>query len=189
MREIRDWSDGRHRSPPDEDWARRWLRALGVECEGDALNPALDSLDSEQWARMKAAWRNHKARRKRAQHYSDIWATRQQRLGGLWRRCIALGLVSEEDARTLAESLADTPMSGWGDAGCRFCMNVATGRAAETERANRGIDNAREMVAAAARMADAQGVAIEVILDQAARDSHNMPPPDVIAEARRLEGL
>ena len=199
MRELRDgdYYRGRYRTPPDdEDWTRQWLRRLGVACEGEQLQPALASLDSAQWARMKAAWRNHKKRRKDGEHYSDLWATRKKRLGPLWRRCIALGLVSEADAIAMAQNMDDGGYTAggiaWGDAGCRLTISLATAQmAAACREADRPKDlaRAREIVAGAARLAAISDTTVDAMLEQLARETGGLPSDDLLAEARRLENV
>ena len=92
------------RIPPDnDDWTRRWLRSHRIPCEGDRLDSALESLDSAQWARLKAAWRKSEERR-RGGFVMDLGRVlnRGKKLGSIWRRLIAWRVISEADALLLA---------------------------------------------------------------------------------------
>lgn len=197
MRELRDgdYYRGRYRTAPDdEDWTRRWLRQIGVDCEGDQLQPVLESLDSAQWERMKVAWRNHKKRRKDSEWFSAAWATRRKRLGPLWRRCIALGVVSEASAIAMAQNMdnAGYEALAWSDAGCRLCMSIATGQAADACREEdrpKDLARAREIVAGAARLAALSDTTVDAMLEQLGHETSGLPSADLLAEARRLEGV
>ena len=99
-----------HRSIPDD---RRWLanalRRIGhvVDCEDDReVERVCNSLDTGQWAKLKAAYRVYSKRngdafaRQRNQHYSNT-----RTLGAVWERLIAMKCVTREDAETLASSM------------------------------------------------------------------------------------
>ena len=120
------------RIPPDnDDWTRRWLRSHRIPCEGDRLASALESLDSAQWARLKAAWRKSEERR-RGGFVMDLGRVlnRGKKLGSIWRRLIAWRVISEADALLLAN---DAPpgkpdATFYSDSGARLYLSVALGR-------------------------------------------------------------
>jgi hypothetical protein len=101
--------------PDDVDWARRYLRRRGVPCEGEQLQAALESLDGPSWQRMKNAARQQTARRcgPAARMLEGLWR-RDQRLGPVWQRLIAWGVISEDDARLLASDIPQNSPAGFG---------------------------------------------------------------------------
>src|SRR5262245_39423274 len=108
-----EYVHGRWRTPPDsEDWTRRYLRDRHIPCEGDDLTTALDSLNSRQWAALKAAWRRRQWRR-------HGWIARVvnnafkegKRLGPIWQQLIAWDVISEADAVTLASPTTSSGFS------------------------------------------------------------------------------
>jgi hypothetical protein len=126
------------RIPPDnDDWTRRWLRSHRIPCEGDRLDSALESLDSAQWARLKAAWRKSEERR-RGGFVMDLGRVlnRGKKLGSIWRRLIAWRVISEADALLLAN---DAPpgkpdATFYSDSGARLYLSVALGRQVDAVR-------------------------------------------------------
>jgi hypothetical protein len=119
----------RRTTPDSDDWLRRYLRRLKIPCEGEALKAALRSLDGPTWDRLKAAWRKHTERE------GGPFATGMaralihgKRLGPIWQRLIAWGVISEADAYFLATE--PSRMGGefsdfFADSGAKFVLACA----------------------------------------------------------------
>jgi hypothetical protein len=124
--------------PDDEDWSRRWLRRHRIPCEGGQLRAALDALDGAAWQRLKAAWRQHGQRRRDPVLWGVAGALNAgKRLGPVWCRLIAWGVISEENARLLAGWSVRTPVGDltfYDDAGARFVLTHALGLLIEEAR-------------------------------------------------------
>jgi hypothetical protein len=109
--------------PDDEDWSRRWLRRRRIPCEGGQLRAALDALDGAAWGRLKAAWRQHEQRdRDPIQSGVARALNAGKRLGPVWCRLIAWGIISEADARLLASQRTASGVTFYDDAGARFVV-------------------------------------------------------------------
>jgi hypothetical protein len=122
-----EYIQGHYRKPPDNaDWARRYLRRRLIECEGDDLQTALDSLDSAEWARMRAAWRKREERSGGGRAIAFNRDSNDYRfLGRIWRKLIAWGVISEENARLLAEGDRRNLLRFYCDAGARYVLSLA----------------------------------------------------------------
>lgn len=130
-RELRDdgYTAGYHRQKPeDDDWTRRYLRGRAIPCEGPMLDHALEELDADQWSKLKNAWRQHEYQRNQSRIYTRGFNT-AKKLGWLWQRVIAMGLITEEDALALAGESEKWPF--YDDAGCEFVIRHSLGMAAE----------------------------------------------------------
>jgi hypothetical protein len=123
--------------PDDVDWARRYLRRRGVPCEGEQLQAALESLDGPGWRRMKNAARQQTARRfgPAARMLEGLWR-HGKRPGPVWRRLIAWGVLSEDDARLLASDIPRNSPAGFGftDAWAKHVLSVFLGQRADELR-------------------------------------------------------
>jgi hypothetical protein len=117
--------------PGNDDWTRRYLRRLHVPCEGEQLKPALDSLDAPAWQRLKAAWRQDQCRRFGSKKvFIDEVLQHAERLGFIWERLIAWGVISEADAHLLASQPLGNgaPVKNlFGDDGACMMLSVALG--------------------------------------------------------------
>jgi hypothetical protein len=132
--------EGIRRTTPDsDDWLRRYLRRRNIPCEGEALEAALGSLDGPTWNRLKAAWRKREER-----HLGPMSCGMNRaynagkRLGPIWQRLIALGVIAEEDARLIAEEPSLTGSTNcpdfFGDFGAKFVLSLVLGEAANAAR-------------------------------------------------------
>jgi hypothetical protein len=154
---------GHYRKPPEDvDWTRRYLRRRRIECEGDALQAALDSLHPAEWKRMKAAWRRRESASSGA-FASGIGAALNElkRLGSVWCRLISWGVISEEDARLLAGGFPGEPYRFYDDAGAKFHLSCLLNGEVERRRREAGGDRERRLkgyVAAALKMAAEKAV-------------------------------
>jgi hypothetical protein len=147
------------RQPPDNsDWTRRYLRRLRIPCEGDQLQAALDALDTEQYQRLKAAWRKHQER----EYGSRAWAcgraySSNRQLGPIWQRLITWGVLTEGDAHALASQTlpgSSNPLH-YSDSGAKcVLMDLFRQAAADVRRQQRKTLGA---VAAARKVAVQEG--------------------------------
>jgi hypothetical protein len=124
------------RVPPyDKDWARRWLRRRRIPCEGDQLQAALDSLDGPTWQRLKAAWRKREERLYGGSQYLVSGALNKgKRLGAVWLRLIAWGVITEDEARLLAGTATSHGTTFYSDAGATFVLSFALGQMVDALR-------------------------------------------------------
>ena len=95
---------------------------------GPMLDHALEELDADQWSKLKNAWRQHEYQRNQSRIYTRGFNT-AKKLGWLWQRVIAMGLITEEDALALAGESEKWPF--YDDAGCEFVIRHSLGMAAE----------------------------------------------------------
>src|SRR5262245_22701745 len=135
------------RVPPDnDDWTRRYLRRLDIPCEGPQLAAALDSLDARQWQAMKAAWRKREEREHGPWSMTlDRVLTQDKRLGAVWLRLIAWGVISEEDALLLASAATSGGTTFSSNAGAKFCLAHALSCQVEATRREAGKAGKREL--------------------------------------------
>jgi hypothetical protein len=81
---------------------------------------------------MKAAWRQRTQRRDGAMTSCIAEVLKaDKRLGPIWRRLIAWGVISEEEARLLAASATRRGTTFYDDRGARFVLGLALGQLIE----------------------------------------------------------
>jgi hypothetical protein len=104
---------------------------------GGQLRAALDALDGPTWGRLKAAWRKRQERcRGTLQVNVNGALNRGKRLGPIWLRLIAWGVISEEDARFLAGASPAThpDLTFYDDNGAKLYLEIALGNQVDAVR-------------------------------------------------------
>ena len=151
-----------HRSiPEDPSWLANALHRLGHTVSWDdheGIERICNSLNTDQWAKLKAAYRVYSKRhgdsfaRQRNVHHSQT-----RTLGAVWERLIAMKCVTREDAETLASSMTGLlDGAGYCDPFARIMVRDLLADAAKQERKRKRkpnqeaidksiVDNARKL--------------------------------------------
>ena len=99
----------KRRVPPERSWLRQYLRVqlkvtVPLGTDDDEWQRICDDIPAADWVQMKNAWRQHRHNEKpRYTRYINASNEENRRLGFFWKRLIAQGFITEEDALLLAE--------------------------------------------------------------------------------------
>ncbi|NCF64244.1 MAG: hypothetical protein GWP58_15450, partial [Gammaproteobacteria bacterium] len=110
----------KRRVPPEHNWLRQYLRehlkmTVPLSADGDEWQRICDDIPAGDWVQVKNAWRKHRHNETpRYTRYIHASNEENRRLGFFWKRLIAQGFVTEEDALLLAEHFFHGP-AGYSD--------------------------------------------------------------------------
>lgn len=126
--------------PEETSWLRRYCRnklriEIPLDVEPDELRRICAEIPTKDWRKLQKAY----AQANYSYHRKDLWLgelqTKFKDLSSTWRRLIAMRVVTEEEARLLAEWVA-APFPMWSDSAACSMLRVALAPLLEDAKAN-----------------------------------------------------
>jgi len=146
--------------PYRHDWLRSYLARKGVtlplEAPPERIERVCAGLSTPTWRALQAAWRQSQHRRSDRELHG--WVSSTQRLGAVWRSMIRATLVTEADARILAEHGLGGGLTAWADPMARSLVAGILHDHAERLRSTKSGRSDAALVAAARLYAQREGI-------------------------------